>query len=554
VCAAFVAINQSAVHWRPVMPDDYLFAYYGWRTSEGARPYLDVWDNKPPGIWWVNAAGFLLCGPGRGAEVLICAVALAAVLGGTLAIVRMACGGGAVLPAALLAGPVLTALAYECGADRTETFVAACDATGVALYLSAFAGGGTRGEVRAARRMMSFAAAGVVLGAGVVFKQSGAAAAMACVVHAAAVCAWRCVRGQQAGLRGGAMAVSGAELACLLASAALPGLTALVVLGWQGAIAAAWQAVVVHNRLYFEHGDASWTAISHAVRQYVPWLRPLTPVGLMAATIWAVCAAYRVRAQGEMPTDALCADAAGGEAVRDTSRAGAERAEEGGGVFAHALTVVVLWLLATAYLLCVAIGRQNYHLAPVLTPAVLLAALPLAVSGAFRGSLAAAVQRPVAACVVVLMGAAGGAVFLADLPSLRAIWARKPAWWAMSESSPRSEQELAERIRGLAGAEDTVYVWGWNPGVYRFTYRPNAVRFATNDQAQHLGAAAAWIEDEVEATLLARPPAVFVISEGEWGGLCASRRELAELFVREYEYVGTMHDKRVFARHAKVGR
>ena len=78
--AGIVVINQSAVHWRQNNVDSHLFAWQGWCVLHGARPYLDVWDNKPPGILWVNAAGFALCGPGVLAEIVISAFAMAAIL------------------------------------------------------------------------------------------------------------------------------------------------------------------------------------------------------------------------------------------------------------------------------------------------------------------------------------------------------------------------------------------------------------------------------------------------------------------------------------------
>lgn len=58
--AVAVTVNASAVHGRQNLADSHLFGYYGWCVSQGARPYLDVWDNKPPGIWWVNAAAVVI--------------------------------------------------------------------------------------------------------------------------------------------------------------------------------------------------------------------------------------------------------------------------------------------------------------------------------------------------------------------------------------------------------------------------------------------------------------------------------------------------------------
>ena len=39
--------------------DSGIFAYTGWAVSEGAVIYRDVWENKPPGIYFVNALAFM---------------------------------------------------------------------------------------------------------------------------------------------------------------------------------------------------------------------------------------------------------------------------------------------------------------------------------------------------------------------------------------------------------------------------------------------------------------------------------------------------------------
>ncbi len=45
--------------------DSGVFLYTGWRITEGALPYRDVWDHKPPLIFVINALGLLLSGGSR---------------------------------------------------------------------------------------------------------------------------------------------------------------------------------------------------------------------------------------------------------------------------------------------------------------------------------------------------------------------------------------------------------------------------------------------------------------------------------------------------------
>ncbi|MGD9892195.1 MAG: ArnT family glycosyltransferase [Dehalococcoidia bacterium] len=47
----------------PYGPDQALFAYMGDRLAHGAGLYVDVWDVKPPGIFWIYGAIELLPGP-----------------------------------------------------------------------------------------------------------------------------------------------------------------------------------------------------------------------------------------------------------------------------------------------------------------------------------------------------------------------------------------------------------------------------------------------------------------------------------------------------------
>lgn len=45
--------------------DSGIFAYTGKVIREGGLPYRDAWDNKPPGVYYVNALSFYIFGTGR---------------------------------------------------------------------------------------------------------------------------------------------------------------------------------------------------------------------------------------------------------------------------------------------------------------------------------------------------------------------------------------------------------------------------------------------------------------------------------------------------------
>ncbi len=51
--------------------DSGTFAYTGWVIRNGGLPYVDAWDNKPPGVYYLDALAFELFGTSRWALWLI---------------------------------------------------------------------------------------------------------------------------------------------------------------------------------------------------------------------------------------------------------------------------------------------------------------------------------------------------------------------------------------------------------------------------------------------------------------------------------------------------
>lgn len=51
--------------------DSGIFAYTGKVIAEGGRPYIDAWDNKLPGVYFINALAFVLFGTNRWALWLV---------------------------------------------------------------------------------------------------------------------------------------------------------------------------------------------------------------------------------------------------------------------------------------------------------------------------------------------------------------------------------------------------------------------------------------------------------------------------------------------------
>ena len=68
-----LTVNQYFSHHRSDETDAWLFAYYGRELLHGARLYADLWDNKPPLVYWFNAAALWLGGGSLAAVRAACA-------------------------------------------------------------------------------------------------------------------------------------------------------------------------------------------------------------------------------------------------------------------------------------------------------------------------------------------------------------------------------------------------------------------------------------------------------------------------------------------------
>jgi len=62
-CSLFlIAIGTWATYWADLRNDQFQLIHLGQTIYDGGRLYVDCWENKPPGIAWINALGLLLSG------------------------------------------------------------------------------------------------------------------------------------------------------------------------------------------------------------------------------------------------------------------------------------------------------------------------------------------------------------------------------------------------------------------------------------------------------------------------------------------------------------
>lgn len=492
-----LVLNQSAVHWREDIVDSHYYAYCGWRVADGAIPYLDIWNNKPPLTWWVNAAGYHLCGEGVLREVLICSLSLSASLGAFMCCAVMLYGRNMAVPAALVAGVLLTDVRFDAGANRTEPFVVTCELLAVCAYLWWLRRGGAAWLLLGA----------IAAGAAPLFKQSGLGAAAACGTHLLVtqiLTWWRAQTSQRAVWR---------KLSIAAAGFVLPTIVTGAVLASRGALREAWFAIGPFNETYFDADDATWWRIWDALYAYREVLDPLLWVLLLAG----------------MGVTSICADAwrSTGSAATNVPRA------------SHRV-VIALWAIYAVYLACVGPGRQGHHFLPALSPIGLLLLDPLwrLARGRHWGEILVA-RGSVVVAALLWAGVLGG-VEAGNLKAVTRFWDDKSAWYGLGYAQPKGYQLQADAIRDLAGPDDPIYVWGWSPGTYRYAYRHAASRFATLEKLGQLGPQrAGFILESARKDIRAVCPRVFVISESDLQGFRQTRNtEFVSWFFRHYRAFG----------------
>ncbi len=278
ITPAALAIALLAVALRaplfglPLERDEGEYAYIAWRVAAGETPYLDWFDQKPPGVFL--AYRFALAWPGdplaaiRAVGALFCAGSALAVFG----LARALLGPAAAALAALLlvflsADPML-----QGASANTEIFMAPWIVAAALLSLRLL---GT-----ARPRFATAFAVGVSLGVATAFKQVAAVN----VPFLLAVYWLRAPRGERA--RGTA------RFAGAMAAGGLFVWAAILLWFWQrGGLAPAIDAILLHNLEYTS--DLTLAERWGALQYFIPPLLPSQGVAWVLAALGLVALARR---------------------------------------------------------------------------------------------------------------------------------------------------------------------------------------------------------------------------------------------------------------------
>jgi hypothetical protein len=243
----------------PWLNDEGVYASVGRALLHGEKLYRQVWENKPPGIYLLNAAAEQIAGASHVIAAMRFLALLASIgaLGAVYHLVAGRRGSGPALLAVALAGIGLDLPLIDGTEANAEIFVAAASASGMALVWTALADRQNREPPVLPPALLVFLA-GIAFGVSILLKLPAGADAVA----AALVIVFYRVPTRTAGTEHsptvtrqmGAAVLQ--RLGWLVLGAAIPVGAVLLWLAGQGLVGDALYATIGYNRGYVSTGQS----------------------------------------------------------------------------------------------------------------------------------------------------------------------------------------------------------------------------------------------------------------------------------------------------------
>lgn len=241
---------------RPLDADEGLYAYGGWQMLKGLVLYRDLYDLKPPGVYFLNALVFSLSSP-EALNIFICAALVScATAMAVYLIARCLWDGRTALVAGLLFALFSSSLYIQGAGVNTEVFMLCPYMWAFYFMVRCLNGGSVRNA----------ALAGILLGCATLFKQVAGAA-----LPVGVLALWFTAREQ------GSVRRLPVMLSMFVAGALFPWAAALTYFGSHGAARDFLHWVVMYPFSYMSH---TRHILNHAVALERVWwgLRGLLPL------------------------------------------------------------------------------------------------------------------------------------------------------------------------------------------------------------------------------------------------------------------------------------
>ncbi len=456
--AILFGLGQTAAHLRTDETDCWLFAYYADQMLQGRQLYGELWDNKPPGIFWINAAGLQI--GGYGGVIALCVSASAVALGVFFLIARNWYGRTPAIIGTVLASLYLSHQMYRGGTNRPETFVVLFDLAAVFWY--------QRGLRSPSARCWLLA--GGMAGLSFVFKQTGVAAFGAILVH-------------QLFLAGRARRISREQLKVL----------AWLALGWLGACGLAILALLFTSDL-----EWAWDAIVLFVFRFMAAKHG----GVPRPTLFGMSEHIDILA---LPL-ILALAAVAYTVARRLRRNAVIGAQSGAGDDVGIPLLLTVWFLAAGFIAFSGPNKAYHYMLPALSPLLLLATMAIELlihQRADHARLPPFALRYVAVLWFAYMG-------FAPLKH-QIIQLNNAVYMRLEEPNPFGDETMVDFVNSITEEDDRIFLWRYLPHIYWATGRAGGARFHSMINVGQLGRRGQYIVDDVLASFRADPPKLITI-------------------------------------------
>lgn len=495
--------------------DQSIYAVVAAGMLEGQVPYRDLWDFKPPGIFFVYALAQALFGDGTWGVRLVEAVGLVIVFALSVKLSSLFFADDR---PGYLAGAMAALIAVQLEfwhSGQPETFGGVC--TVVGIWCTVVAAG--------RRETLAFLAAGVAFGAAFLLKPPLGGGALVCAVYAARN---RVGQGSSvvAALRPGALIATGALLP-----------VALVVAwfvwrgGWPELSWTLFEFTPGYTKLGW--GDNAIGAYYWAIQQSFTGYSALTAVGAVAAGIGAPTSS-RER-EGLLLFLGVIAMQLAGVAMQAK-------------FFAYHFNATFMLIPFVAGLGWFKIWRKSRTEGAGGT--VAFASLLLLVAVA-RVPVRDVPHGFWERCVIRLQFLVGSTEYPTRAELDRELY-------RAADYDIAADRAVAARIREISAPTDRLFVWGFEPLIYLLSEREPASRFIYN-VAQRTNWQGAHARSVLLAELTRDPPQVFVVQHHDYfkfvtgndddsAAALASFPELRELLERDYVSRERIEDFDIYTR------
>ncbi len=426
---AFITIGTWSTYWADLRNDQYQLINLGRCVHDGGRMYVDCWENKPPGIAWINALGMALSRGGQigawlmpGIAGLVCITIFGFAVRRLLSTLA-ACGAVAV------ASVVLSMRLYDAPSINPDYYSSAFELAAGSLWLVSL------GSTSGGRRLLWCLAAGVVWAGAATFKQTGVVGLVAVSAVMIALVMFQ-HDGRRRRLASGAWVWAGFALAL----AAVIGVLAL-----RQTLEPAWEAVFGFNR-----GLWSLEAVSGVARSWSRVVAGLAPIQL-----------------------ALWLGLLGTIATLHTGRANR---------ITRAIVAVLLlwWILQTLFAL-IGPSRSMRYWQATFPPMLWLVGVGFYhIEDTFRRLERGyrAVLGVTVLTLVVLLAIPLAEHYQHGLAGSYLSYASDDPEQTAGEQTQRERLQTAgQQIRSIVPAGEPIYVWAYDAGIYVYADRRPASRF-----------------------------------------------------------------------------